>query len=160
MPYINADPVPIIVPVKYHNPDLLPIERIDKGDWIDLRAAKSMSITKGQMVMVPLGISMKIPEGYEAILAPRSSLFKNHGTLMANSIGIIDNSYCGDNDQWMACLYGTRDTQIELNERICQFRFLPTMRQIEGERNLRYIFDAVDTLGCPDRGGYGSTGRQ
>lgn len=102
--------------------------------------------------MIPLGIAMELPEGYEALVAPRSSTFRKYGVLLANSIGIIDESYKGDNDEWNYLAYAIRDTFIPKNERICQFRIIrhqPSVALVE-----------VDTLGNPDRGGIGSTGRR
>ena len=127
------------------------IERFNVGDWIDLRAAETMFIKAGEFKVIPLGVAMELPEGYEALVAPRSSTFKKYGIIMANSLGIIDESYKGDNDEWSFPAYAVRDTVIHKNERICQFRIIehqPLIRLIEVER-----------LGNPDRGGIGSTGR-
>jgi dUTP pyrophosphatase len=129
---------------------LLP-EKIHNGDWIDLRAAKSVVLKAGEYQLIPLGMAMELPEGYEAILAPRSSTFKRGGILLANSIGIIDESYKGDNDEWHFPALAIRDTTIMVNERICQFRIIKHQPEIE--------FEVVDSLGNDDRGGLGSTGR-
>ncbi len=129
---------------------LLP-EKISKGDWIDLRAAKSVVLKAGEYQLIPLGIAMELPEGYEAIVAPRSSTFKRGGILLANSIGIIDESYKGDNDEWHFPALAIRDTVITQNERICQFRIIKHQPEIE--------FEIVDSLGNENRGGLGSTGR-
>lgn len=129
---------------------LLP-EKIHNGDWIDLRAAKSVVLKAGEYQLIPLGIAMELPKGYEAILAPRSSTFKRGGILLANSIGIIDESYKGDNDEWHFPALAIRDTSILVNERICQFRIIKHQPEIE--------FEVVDSLGNDDRGGLGSTGR-
>jgi dUTP pyrophosphatase len=129
---------------------LLP-EKIHNGDWIDLRAAKSVVLKAGEYQLIPLGIAMELPEGYEAIVAPRSSTFKRGGILLANSIGIIDESYKGDNDEWHFPALAIRDTTIMVNERICQFRIIKHQPEIE--------FEVVDSLGNDDRGGLGSTGR-
>ena len=91
----------INIDVMYHNPDLIPINLLEKGDWIDLRAAKEYKLFSGEFYLIDLGISMKLPEGYEAHIAPRSSTFKKWGIIQTNGIGIIDNSYCGENDIWM-----------------------------------------------------------
>ena len=123
---------------------------IEQGDWIDLRAAEAILIVKGEFKYIPLGVAMQLPEGYEAIVTPRSSLFKRRGIIMTNSIGIMDESYCGDGDQWRFPAYATRETIIPKGERICQFRIVKHQPEIE--------FEIVDTLGNPDRGGYGSTG--
>lgn len=130
--------------------DIEPPEAIEQGDWIDLRAAETILIVKGEFKYIPLGVAIQLPEGYEAIVAPRSSLFKRRGIIMTNSIGIMDESYCGDNDEWKFPAYATRDTIIPKGERICQFRIVKHQPEIE--------FEIVDTLGNPDRGGYGSTG--
>ena len=130
--------------------DIEPPEAIEQGDWIDLRAAETILIVKGEFKYIPLGVAIQLPEGYEAIVAPRSSLFKPRGIIMTNSIGIIDESYCGDGDQWRFPAYATRETIIPKGERICQFRIVKHQPEIE--------FEIVDTLGNPDRGGYGSTG--
>lgn len=129
--------------------DIELLEKITVGDWIDLRAAKNMEIKKGDYAAIPLGVAMQLPKGYEAIVAPRSSLFKKHGLLCANSIGVIDESFCGDNDQWHLLVYGTKDTLIVKNERICQFRLLKHQPAVE--------FVTVESLGNADRGGIGST---
>ena len=130
--------------------DIEPPEAIEQGDWIDLRAAETILIVKGEFKYIPLGVAIQLPEGYEAIVAPRSSLFKRRGIIMTNSIGIMDESYCGDGDQWRIPAYATRDTLIPKGERICQFRIVRHQPEIK--------FEMVDTLGNPDRGGYGSTG--
>lgn len=126
------------------------IERFNVGDWIDLRAAEDISIEEGQFKMIPLGVCMELPNGYEALMAPRSSTFKR-GIIMANSIGIIDESYNGDGDEWHFPAYALKDAVIHKNERICQFRIIqhqPLIHLIE-----------VEHLGNKDRGGIGSTGR-
>lgn len=138
------------IKVKYHT-DILPLEINDKGDWIDLRAAEDMKLWAGHDYYIPLGISVELPEGYEAHIAPRSSAFKRWGIIQANSVGVIDNSYCGDNDIWMMPVYATRFTKIHKNDRICQFRIIRKQPGI--------MFETVDHLGNEDRGGFGSTGR-
>ena len=130
--------------------DIEPPEAIEQGDWIDLRAAETILIVKGEFKYIPLGVAMQLPEGYEALVAPRSSLYKRRGIIMTDSIGIMDESYCGDGDQWRIPAYATRDTLIPKGERICQFRIVKHQPEIK--------FEIVDTLGNPDRGGYGSTG--
>lgn len=127
-----------------------PLKKIDKGDWIDVRANETISLRKGDFVLIPLGIGMKLPEGYEAHLVPRSSTFKNWGIIQTNSVGIIDNSYSGDNDQWMMPVYATKDAIIQRNERIGQFRII--------EKQPMIGFDVVDKLDDVDRNGFGSTG--
>ena len=145
------------IKIKYHV-DIDRIEKIVVGDWIDLRAGKDTFVSTGEMKMIPLGISMELPDGYEAHVVPRSSTFKNYGIVMTNSIGIIDNSYCGDNDIWQFpayCVEGKDKhkpgTTIHKNERICQFRIVKKQPEFE--------FFEVETLGNPDRNGFGSTGK-
>ena len=127
-----------------------PLKKIDKGDWIDLRANETISLRKGDFRLIPLGVGMKLPKGYEAHIVPRSSTFKNWGILQTNSMAIIDNSYSGNNDQWLMPVYATRDTVIQRNDRICQFRIVEKQPMIE--------FDTVDMLDDVDRGGFGSSG--
>ena len=138
------------IKIKYHNPDLAKIEKIEVGDWIDLRAAENVKLSAGEFKLINLGISMKLPEGYEAHVVPRSSTFKTWGILQTNSMGIIDNSYSGTNDIWRFPAYAIRDTEIKTNDRICQFRIVKKQPDIE--------FVKVDKLEDPDRGGFGSTG--
>ena len=136
--------------IKYHNEEIEKIKKIDKGDWIDLRAAEKVELKQGEFALIPLGVSMKLPDGYEAHLAPRSSTFKTWGIIQTNSIGVVDNSYSGNNDIWKMPVYATRDTVINVNDRICQFRIMPKMPVLDVEE--------VDNLEGPDRGGFGSTG--
>ena len=136
--------------IKYHNEEIEKIKKIDKGDWIDLRAAEKVELKQGDFALISLGVSMKLPDGYEAHLAPRSSTFKTWGIIQTNSIGVVDNSYSGNNDIWKMPVYATRDTVINVNDRICQFRIMPKMSVVDVEE--------VDNLEGPDRGGFGSTG--
>lgn len=131
--------------------DITPLAKTAAGDWIDLRCAEDTVVLAGQYKAIPLGVAVKLPIGYEAIIAPRSSLFKMHGVLAANSIGVIDESYCGNNDEWHFLAYGTRDTVIKKDERICQFRILEHQPWADIEK--------VIALDAPDRGGIGSSGR-
>lgn len=120
------------------------------SNWIDLRCAEDVEMFAGSYALIPLGVAMELPNGYEAIVAPRSSTFKRYKILMANSIGVIDTSYCGDNDEWKFPAYAVEDTIIKKGERICQFRVI--------ERQPSITFSEVDSLGNSDRGGIGSTG--
>lgn len=138
------------IQILYHK-NIEPISKIVQGDWIDLRVAQNYSLKKGDFALVDLGISMKLPEGYEAYIAPRSSTFKKYGLIQTNSIGIIDNSYCGNNDIWMMPVYATRDIELKINDRICQFRIMEKMPALE--------FETVQQLNFIDRGGFGSTGK-
>lgn len=130
--------------------DIQKIERFNVGDWIDLRAAEDVSMNAGEFKMIPLGIAMELPSGYEALVASRSSTFKR-GIMMANGIGIIDESYNGDGDEWHFPAYAVKDATIHKNERICQFRIIQHQPMI-------HLLE-VDHLGNEDRGGLGSTGR-
>lgn len=137
------------IKIKYLR-DIDKLEILSCGDWIDLRAAEDTELYAGEYKMIPLGVAMELPLGYEALVAPRSSTFKKYGIQMANSIGIIDESYKGDNDEWHFPAYATRNTVIKKNERICQFRLI--------EHQPGVVFLEVNKLGNDDRGGLGSTG--
>ena len=138
------------IKIKYFN-DAQEIEALEVGDWIDLRSAESVDIKAGEYKLIRLGVAMELPEGYEALVAPRSSTFKNYGILLADSLGIIDESYKGDNDEWKFLAYATRDTHVEKNDRICQFRIIEHQPKIK--------LTKVESLGNADRGGIGSTGK-
>lgn len=128
-----------------------PLEYIGgKSDWIDLRSAKTIYIPKGTFVMIPLGVAIKLPAGFEAYVVPRSSLFKNYKLIQTNSFGVIDNTYCGDNDQWMMPVYAMEETIVNFNDRLCQFRIVENQPQL--------AFRTVEHLDGADRGGFGSTG--
>ena len=119
--------------IKYHNEEIEKIKKIDKGDWIDLRAAEKVELKQGDFALISLGVSMKLPDGYEAHLAPRSSTFKTWGIIQTNSIGVVDNSYSGNNDIWTMPVDATRDTVINVNDRICQFRIMRKMLVVDVE---------------------------
>ena len=135
--------------VKYHA-DIDRIQKINIGEWIDLRASEDIELKNGEFKIIPLGVSMQLPKGYEALVVPRSSTFKTFGIISANSIGVIDNSYCGDNDIWKFPAIALRDTVIKKNERICQFRIIANQPKFKVEEVL--------VLDNADRGGIGSTG--
>lgn len=137
------------IKIKYLS-DVEPLEKISKGDWIDLRASETVNLVAGEFRCIPLGVAMELPKGYEAHVVPRSSTFKNWGIIQTNSMGVIDSSYCGDNDEWKLPVYATRTTQILKNQRIAQFRIMKTMPTLE--------FTEVTALGNQDRSGFGSTG--
>jgi dUTP pyrophosphatase len=140
------------IQIKYFTDEIEKLTYIDgKSDWIDLRAAKEMELKAGQYAMIPLGVAMKLPEGYEAHIVPRSSTYKNFGLIQTNHMGVVDESYCGDNDQWHMPVYAMRDTVIHVNDRICQFRIMEHQPTIQ--------FEEVEVLDAPDRGGFGSTGK-
>lgn len=126
------------------------IEKIQKGDWIDLRANEDVALKKGDFTIIKLGVAMKLPDGYEAHIAPRSSTTKKFGIIQANSVGVVDNSYSGPNDQWGMPVVAVRDTEIHRGDRICQFRIMEVQPAIE--------FVESDLGGNADRGGFGSTG--
>jgi dUTP pyrophosphatase len=156
------------IKIKYHVKDIPKLEKIDKGDWIDMYAAEDAMIREGEFKLISLGVSMKLPEGYEAHVVPRSSTFKTWGILQTNSMGIIDEAYCGENDIWKLPVYclkgksvftekedkvftvGERYTEIKKGDKICQFRIMKKQPKIE--------FEEVEAMEDSDRGGFGSTG--
>lgn len=139
------------IKIKYFSDDIERLEYIaDKSDMIDLRAAEDVTMKAGEFALIPLGVAMELPNGFEAHIYPRSSTYKNYGLTQANSVGIIDNSYCGDNDQWMYPAIASRDVTIHKNDRICQFRIVRNQPEI--------VLDEVKKLDGKDRNGFGSTG--
>lgn len=142
------------IKIKYHDKDMTRLDFIqgNKSDWIDLRAAETVELKAGDFKYISLGVSIQLPEGYEAHMAPRSSTFKNFGIIQTNSVGVIDQSYCGDNDIWKMPALAMRDTKIEKGDRICQFRIMEKMTGIE--------LVEVDSLGNKDRGGLGTSGKK
>lgn len=141
------------IKIRYLSDKIEPLTYIaGKSDWIDLRAAEDVEMKAGDFKLIPLGIAMQLPNGYEAIMAPRSSTLKNFGITQTNSIGVIDETYCGDNDQWYFPAEAKRNTVIHAGDRICQFRILEHQPQL--------VFEPVSTLGNDDRGGIGSTGKR
>ena len=139
------------IKIQYLNDEIERLRYIDgKSDWIDLRAAEEVELKAGEFKLIHLGVAMQLPEGYEAHIVPRSSTFKNFGIIQTNHCGIIDESYCGDGDQWRMPVYATRDTVIEVNDRICQFRVMRKMDKPE--------LVTVEHLDNASRGGFGSTG--
>lgn len=139
------------IKIKYLSDDIEKLNKISVGDWIDLRCAKETILKAGEFALIPLGVAMQLPKGYEALMVPRSSTFKHFGIIQTNSMGVIDESYRGDNDQWHFPAYAMRDTVIHVNDRICQFRIVKHQPEIE--------FQKVEDLGNLDRGGIGSTGK-
>lgn len=140
-----------VVRIKYFDNEIEKIKKIDKGDWIDLRSAETVELKKGEFKLIKLGVGMILPAGYEAHVVPRSSTFKNFGVIQTNHCGIVDESYCGDNDQWHFPAFALRDTIIHKNDRICQFRIVEKQPEIK--------FQTVERLSNIDRGGFGSTGK-
>ena len=138
------------IKIKYFS-DVERIEKIENGDWIDLRSAEDVSMKAGEFKLIKLGVGMILPHEFEAHVVPRSSTFKNWGIIQANSMGVIDNSYSGENDQWHFPAIAMRDTEIKKNDRICQFRIVRRMGNIGIVK--------VDHLNEISRGGIGSTGK-
>ena len=138
------------IKIIYHT-DIEKIEMREGGDWIDLRAAEHVVLKKGEFKLIPLGVAMQLPEGYEAHMVPRSSTYKQFGIIQTNHQAVIDESYCGTNDIWRYPAYALRDTEIKKNDRICQFRIVKKQPQI--------LFEQVNELSNKDRGGIGSTGK-
>ncbi len=138
--------------IKYFSDQIEKLRYINgNSDWIDLRAAEEVEMKAGEFKLIPLGVAMELPEGYEAHILPRSSTYKNFGIILANSMGIVDESYCGDGDQWFFCALALRDTVIHVNDRICQFRIMKHQPEI--------TFIETEELGHPDRGGFGTSGK-
>lgn len=141
------------IKIKYFSQEIDKLDYIEgKSDWIDLRASEEVTLKKGEFKLIPLGVAMELPEGYEAHIVPRSSTFKNFGVIQTNHCGIVDGSYCGDNDMWRMPVLAMRDTTIHVNDRICQFRIMRNQPQIQ--------FEEVGQLSGEDRGGFGTTGKQ
>ena len=137
--------------IRYLNDSIKPLEYIEgKSDWVDLRAAEDVEMKQGEFRLIHLGIAVELPRGYEAHIVPRSSTFKNFGILQTNSMGIIDETYRGDNDWWFFPALAMRDTAIHAGDRICQFRIMPHQPTLK--------FLPVEHLNNEDRGGHGSTG--
>lgn len=139
-----------VIPIKVHDDELPVPEHKSYGDWVDLRAAETVEMKQGDFRIISLGVSMRLPYGYEAHIIPRSSTFKNFGILLANSYGLIDNSYCGENDIWGFPAIAMRDTVINKGDRICQFRIMQKQPEL--------VFAKVEHLEGKSRGGFGSTG--
>ena len=140
----------MVIKIKYFNRKLEKIKKISKGDWIDLRASETIYLNKGECASIPLGVAMQLPKNYEAHILPRSSTWKNFRIIQTNHMGIIDESYCGDNDQWLLSVYALENTHIKENDRICQFRIVEKMPEFD--------FEEVEQLDNDDRGGFGSSG--
>lgn len=138
------------IQIKYFNHQIDKIKKFNTGDWVDLRSAINIHLKAGENYLIPLGVGMKLPEGYEAHVVPRSSTFKNFGIIQLNHMGVIDNSYSGNDDQWFMGVYALRDTDIHMNDRICQFRIVKIQPELQ--------FVEVENLDEVSRGGFGSTG--
>ncbi|MBQ7836474.1 MAG: deoxyuridine 5'-triphosphate nucleotidohydrolase [Clostridia bacterium] len=139
--------------IKYLSDKIEPLCYVDgKSDWIDLRCAEDVEMKAGEFKLLPLGVAIALPKGYEAHIVPRSSTYKNFGIIQTNHMGVVDESYCGNGDQWYMPAYALRDTKISAGDRVCQFRVMEHQPALE--------FEACDDLGAPDRGGIGSTGKR
>lgn len=138
------------IKVKYFDKDIEKLKITPNGDWIDLRSAETVHLKKGEFHLIPLGIGMKLPKGYEANIVPRSSTYKNFKIIQTNCFAVIDNSYSGDSDQWFYPVVAMEDTIIHKNDRICQFRINEKMPMVE--------FEEVEHLDEVSRGGFGSSG--
>lgn len=137
--------------IKYFSPDYPKLEYIEgKSDWIDLRANETIHLQKDKHYLIPLGIAMQLPKGYEALIAPRSSSFKKWGIIQTNTPGIVDETYCGPNDQWFMSVYATKNTVIEKFDRVCQFRIIKHQPHL--------MFEESNLVSNENRGGHGSTG--
>lgn len=158
---------------------------IEKGEWVDLRSSSTVTLKAPQSetlkshrvgdnrvyyrnvnfdsILIPLGIAMKLPDGFEAIVAPRSSTYNKFGIIQTNSLGIIDNSYCGNEDEWQFPATALRETTINTGDRICQFRIQLSQKATIWQR-LKWLFSSgikiveVDNLSNNNRSGIGSTG--
>ena len=138
--------------IKYHVKELEKLRYIDgKSDWIDLRVAENVSMKQGEYRLISMGISVEIPKGYEMLIVPRSSAYKNFGILQTNAMGVVDESFCGDNDIIHMPILAMRDTEIHIKDRIGQFRLMPHQPEVH--------FIEVDHLDNEDRGGFGTTGK-
>lgn len=140
---------PLSIKIKYFR-DIERIQKFESGDWIDLRSGIDIDLKAGDQVLIPLGVGMILPEGYEAHIVPRSSTLKKFGIIQGNHMGIIDNSYSGDEDEWMMSVIAVRDTHISKNDRICQFRVM--------KKQPKLVFENVKHLNETSRGGFGTTG--
>lgn len=153
---VESEDVSLKIRCKFFDKTVYPdgLQKIggNRSDWIDLRAAEDVTLKKGEVYYIPLGVAIELPKGYEALVAPRSSTPKNFFVIMANSIGVIDETFRGDNDQWCMPAYAIQDTEIKKGERVCQFRIIEHQPEIE--------FEVVDHLGNKDRGGWGTSGKK
>ena len=137
--------------IRYISNEIEKLRYIDgKSDWIDLRSAENVTLKAGESRLIRLGIAVELPEGYEAHIVPRSSTYRNFGIIQTNHMGVVDHSYCGDEDEWKYPVLAMRDTEINVNDRICQFRIM--------ENQPKLVFEEVEHLGSASRGGFGTTG--
>ena len=139
------------IKVKYFSKEIKPLEMTKKGNWVDLRSAVDVELKAGEFQFIPLGVGMILPDGYEALVAPRGSSYPSYKIIITNSPGVIDDCFRGNGDQWHCAAYALKDTHIHVNERICQFRIIEKQPWLE--------FEETEELEAEDRGGFGSTGR-
>ncbi|HAT4306615.1 TPA: deoxyuridine 5'-triphosphate nucleotidohydrolase [Clostridium perfringens] len=152
----------MIIRIKYFD-KATKLKKITKGNWIDVYANKDVFVKCGDRAMIPLGFALELPEGWEGHLAPRSSTFKTWGIIQTNSVGVVDDTYIGDNDQWHMPVYclqvkdiesengkEVKGTWIRKGDKIGQFRIMEVMPEIQ--------FEEVESFGNKDRGGFGTTG--
>lgn len=150
--------------IKYFK-DAIKLKKIEKGNWIDIYANKDVFVKAKDRAMIPLGFALELPKGWEAHLAPRSSTFKTWGIIQTNSVGVVDDTYIGDNDEWHMPVYCLQAKDVEFldgveqkgswirhGDKIGQFRIMEVMPEIE--------FEEVDSFGNIDRGGFGTTGEK
>ena len=139
------------IKIKYFSENIEKLRYIGgNSDWIDLRAAEDVTMKKGEFRLIRLGVAMELPQGYEAHVVPRSSTYKNFGLIQTNHMGVIDESYKGDADEWKWPALAMRDTEVHAGDRLCQFRIMKHQPQIN--------FIEVQTLENEDRGGFGTSG--
>ena len=139
------------IKIKYFSEDIEKLRYIGgNSDWIDVRAAEDVTMKKGEFRLIRLGVAMELPQGYEAHVVPRSSTYKNFGLIQTNHMGVIDESYKGDADEWKWPALAMRDTEVHAGDRLCQFRIMKHQPQIN--------FIEVQTLENEDRGGFGTSG--
>ena len=140
------------IKIKYHVKELEKLRYIDgKSNWIDLRVAEDVKMKAGEFRLISMGISVELPKGYEMWILPRSSAFKNFGVIQTNAMGVVDESFCGDNDIIHMPILAMRDTEMHINDRIGQFRIAKHQAEIH--------FVEVEHLNHADRGGFGTTGK-
>lgn len=145
-----VDNAPLTIKIKYFDKEITKLEKVEKGDWIDLRSAETVKLKKGETRLIKLGVGMILPKGYEANVVARSSTLKNWGVIQGNCYAVIDNSFNGDGDEWLMSVYAIKDTVINKNDRVCQFRLNKIQPKIH--------FEEVQKLEDKDRGSFGSTG--
>lgn len=155
---------PVVLKIRYADENFPTLQMTEKGDWIDLKASKDYDLKAGDSEFIDLGVAMKIPENYEAWLVPRSGTFKKYGLIQTNGIGIIDNSYSGNNDIWKMPVYALRDAKVAKGERLCQFRLVERMSVVFSpvsitQSHCDLLILETDHLDDDDRGGFGSSGR-